>query len=152
MTTLSLAEFADRLNEIMPVMVREFGKHQIKELYKGKITLPQVFILEYLDREGESKMTALARFMNVTTAAMTGFIDRLVRDVYVVRVYEPNDRRIIKVKLTAKGNELVRKMNAYRRQMVVNIFSKISEIDRKNYLRILTQIKDVLTKEDTAIS
>jgi DNA-binding MarR family transcriptional regulator len=152
MTDLSLTEFADRLNEIMPVIMREFGKRQVSELYKGKITLPQIFILEFLHREGESKMTSLARFMNVTTAAMTGFINRLVRDAYVARDYEPKDRRVIKVKLTARGNELVKKLNNYRRKIVIDIFSRMSEIDRRSYLRILTQIKDILIKEDTTIA
>ncbi len=65
----------------------------------------------------------------------------------VVRVYNPEDRRIIKIKLTPQGNTLVKKINQHRRQMVINIFGKLSEPDRREYLRILIQIKDKLTKE-----
>ena len=92
-------------------------------------------------------MTDLARFMGVSTAAMTGIVDRLVRDGYAVRTFYPHDRRIIKVKLTTRGGELLRKVNQQRRQMLIKIFGRISETDRREYLRILMQIKDILTKE-----
>jgi len=134
------------MNEIMPVIMREFARRQVNELYKGKITLPQFLALEFLHREGESKMSVLAYFMKVTTAAMTGIVERLVSGGYAGRVYEPRDRRIIKIRLTAKGNGLVKKINTQRQQMVINIFKKISEADRQEYLRILMQIKEILTR------
>lgn len=142
---MSLPEFADRINQIMPVMFREFARRQVSELYKGKITIPQFLLLESLYREGESKMTVLAHFMKVTTAAMTGIVERLVRDGYVLRVYDHRDRRIVKVGLTSKGKELVKSVNEHRRGMVIRIFSKISESDRADYLRIISRIKDILT-------
>jgi len=148
MREITLAEFADRLNEIMPVLLKEFVRRQADELSKGKITLPQFLILQFLQRDGESKMTSLAQFMHVTTANMTGIVDRLVRDRYVIRIYDPKDRRIIKIKLTAGGNELVKKINEERRKMVIRIFGKISERDRQDYLRILAHIREVLTKEE----
>lgn len=142
----SLLEFADRINKVMPQIIKEFARRQANELYKGKITLPQFLILEFLNEQGESKMKALAQFMRVTTPAMTGLVDRLVRDGYIVRSYDASDRRIIKAKLTAKGASLVKKINQQRQQMIIQIFGRISEQDRRNYLRILTQIKDVLSK------
>mgnify|MGYP001614567880 FL=1 len=147
MVQVSLLEFADKMNEIIPVIIKGFSRRLATELYKGKITLPQFLILEFLHREGESKMTDLARFMGVSTAAMTGIVDRLVRDGYAVRTFYPHDRRIIKVKLTTRGGELLRKVNQQRRQMLIKIFGRISETDRREYLRILMQIKDILTKE-----
>lgn len=147
MAQVSLSEFADKMNLVMPVIIKEFAQRQTNELYKGKITLPQFLILDLLHKQGESKMTHLAQFMQVTTAAMTGIVDRLVRDGYLVRVYEPKDRRIIRVKLTTKSDALVKKINQQRRRMIIKIFGEISEVDRQDYLRILMQIKDILTKE-----
>jgi DNA-binding MarR family transcriptional regulator len=140
----SLSEFADKMNEIMPVIMKEFSRRHMSE-YKGKITLPQFLILGFLHVNDESKMSDLAHFMNVTTAAMTGIVERLVRDGYLVRVYDDKDRRIIKVKLTLEGNGLVKEINQHKRQMLIKIFSDISVADRRQYLRILTQIKDILT-------
>ena len=145
--SISLYEFADELNKIMPTIIKEFGRRHANELYKGKITLPQLLILNFLNEKSESRMTDLAHFMKVSTAAMTGLIERLVKYNYVCRVYDPGDRRIIKVELTLKGRELVRKTNQQRRSMVINIFGKISVAERDEYLKILTRIRDILTKE-----
>jgi len=145
----SLLEFADKMNEVMPGIIQGFARRQADELYKGKITLPQFLILDFLSQQGESRMTDMAHFMHVTTAAMTGIVDRLVGYGYVVRVYEPEDRRIIKIKLTSHGNELVRKINEQRRSMVIKIFGSISGTDRQDYLRILMQIREILTKESS---
>jgi DNA-binding MarR family transcriptional regulator len=84
--------------------------------------------------------------MKVTTAAMTGIVDRLVRDGYLARTDDPQDRRIIKVRVTTKGGDLVGRINQQRRLMIIKIFGKIPETDRHDYLRILMQIKEILTK------
>lgn len=146
----SLLEFARRMNEVMPVIAQGFVRRQASKLYKCKLTLPQILILDFLNQQGESKMTDIARFMRVTTAAMTGIVERLVRDGYVLRVYSPQDRRIIKIKLTSRGSALIKQINEQRRKMVIKIFGNISEVDRQDYLRILMQIKEILTKENSA--
>lgn len=146
MVPMPINDFADQINEVAPVIMRDLAKRQVcGELFKGKVTLPQLLVLDFLDAKGASKMKDLALFMNVSTAAVTGIVERLVRDNYVLRSYDPKDRRIVRVGLTNKGSELFKKINRGRRQIIVEIFSKISEADRQNYLRILLEIKEILT-------
>jgi len=148
----SLLEFAEKMQGIMPIIIREFAKRQANELYTGKITLPQFLILDFLHKKDESKMKDLAYFMHVTTAATTGIVARLVKYAYVQRVFDPGDRRIIKIRLTAKGAELVKRVNQQRRQMIIKIFGQISPDERQNYLKILLRIHDILTQEKEAHS
>ena len=152
MSGFSLLRFADQLEEIMPVIIQGVIKRQENELLRGIISPPQFVILDFLSKEDESKMTDLAHFIGVTTAAVTGIVDRLVRDNYVVRVLDPKDRRIIKVRLTAKGTELVKRIKQQKRQMIIKIFSKISGTERQDYLRILAHIRDILTGRKEATS
>jgi len=149
MSTLSLAQFADKMGEIMPVLMKSFSKCMSGQLIKEKITLPQVMVLHFLEAEKEAMMKDLAHFMGVTLPAMTGIIERMVRDGYCLRIYDKSDRRIIKIKLTVKGDGLVKRINALKSQMLIKIFGKISESDRQDYLRILLQIKEILLKENT---
>ena len=144
MPNLSLSEFSDQVVEIMPVIAREFYKKQTGEFYKMKITMPQFVVLEILHREGQSRMTDLARLINVSTAAMTGIVDRLVRDGYVARASDPDDRRIIKVDLTAKGSRAVENIIDQRKQIFSRIFGVLSEDERDQYLKILISVRDRL--------
>lgn len=144
MSNISLSEFADRLGELMPIIARESMKHSASEFYKVKITMPQLHMLGFLKRYGESRMTDIAKYMTVTTAAITGIVDRLVRDGYVARSHNPKDRRIVKVNLTPKGSGLVEKIDKQRRKIIMNVFSKITQKEREDYLKILLHIKEHL--------
>lgn len=141
---IGVAEFADRLGEVIPVVMKEFSRRQVDELSRGLITLPQFLLLEHLERHGLSTMTALARYMGVTTAAMTGSVERLVRQGYIVRASDANDRRIIKVRATPKAASMVGKIAQARRQMILKTFSRISAHDRQEYLRILLKVRAIL--------
>ncbi|MCU0652411.1 MAG: MarR family transcriptional regulator [Candidatus Omnitrophica bacterium] len=148
MSTLSSVQFADKMGEVMPVLMKAFTKCMAGQLLKEKITLPQVMVLHFLEVESETKMKDLAHFMGVTLPGMTGIVERMVRDGYCLRVYDSSDRRIIRIKLTAKGDGLIKRINAHKRQMLIKIFGKISESDRQDYLRILLQIKEILLNEN----
>jgi DNA-binding MarR family transcriptional regulator len=149
MPELTVAEFADKLNEVMPDLMKEFVRRQAGEFYKGKITLPQFLILDCLARHGECKMTLLAQSMKVSTAAMTGVVERLVNYGYVTRVSDPADRRIINIRLSAKGAGLVKNVNNARRQMIIDTFGKISQEERQTYLGILMRIRGIMAQENS---
>lgn len=133
----ALMEFADKVMEIS----RDFMKYYAEEAYKVKLTLSQIAILDILSRNKESNMSDMARSMNVTTAAMTGIVDRLVRDGYVTRANDPADRRVIKTKLTSKGNTAVKSLLENKKRMITKIFGVLSQRERDEYLKILTRIR-----------
>lgn len=142
MSSMTTGEFADKVLEIMPLIMREFMKQISDEFYKTKITMPQMYIMQNLDKEGELKMSDLAEHLHVSTAAVTGVIDRLVKSSYVVRGHDPSDRRVVNIKLTQKGSSLVKGINSRHREMMVKAFGKLSHADRESYLRILNNIKE----------
>lgn len=144
----SISEFADKINEIMPFIARELIKYHPGGFYKSKVTLPQLFVMDMLYRRGESKMTDLSRFMNVTTAAMTGIIDRMVRDGYVERTSDPEDRRIVRAHLTKKGSAIVRDAAEQKKKMTIRIFGMISQAEREEYLKILQHIQRHLKEQE----
>lgn len=144
MGNISITEFADRVSEIMPAIMKEFIKSQAGGFHKLKITLPQLAIMTILEREEEANMTDLAKAMDVTTSAMTGVVDRLVRDGYVNRSHDTKDRRIIRIKLTAKGLKTVRTAIDDRKKATIKIFGVISQEERDKYLSILEHIREHL--------
>ncbi|MFH1189779.1 MAG: MarR family transcriptional regulator [Candidatus Omnitrophota bacterium] len=146
MPELSLSKFADRASELMSLITRDFMKNQGDEFHKIKITLPQFFVLELLQRSGECRMGDIAKFINVTTAAITGIVDRLVRDGYALRASDPDDRRIVNIKLTSKGAKAVSDMIERRKQVTMSIFRMMSRQERSQYLNILTRINENIRK------
>jgi DNA-binding MarR family transcriptional regulator len=148
--SISLLEFSNKLSEIMPFIAREFARQQAQDFYKTKLTLPQCIILELLHKSGEAKMTDLARFLSVSAAAITGVVDRLVADGCVVRLDDSNDRRIRKIKLSAKGQKLTKKVMEHKRKVTMKIFDNITEQERIQYLNILTHVMEHLKENSKA--
>ena len=147
MSQLSITEFADKVGELMPFIMKDFMRAQTEEFYKLKITMPQFFVMEHLFRAGECRMGDIAKFINVTTAAMTGLVDRIVREGYAARSSDPDDRRIVKINLTAKGARVVKEMIERRRQVSINMFGRISQEEREEYLKILTHLKETMQEQ-----
>jgi len=148
---LSITEFAEKLSKLMPEIARGTIKREAVELASGNITLPQFLILNILEKEGESRMTDIANFLGVTTAAATGIVDRLVKPGYVQRVPGVKDRRIIRIKLNPKGRELAQRLNKQKKQNIIEIFGKISSVDRERFLEILLRVHEIVTSEKEAV-
>lgn len=141
MPQLDLSDFARKVSSVMPLISREFFRSMSDEFYKTKLTMPQFAIMDVMSRNPDVKMSDLAHLISVTTAAMTGMIDRLVKGGYVSRGRDPDDRRIIKVRLTSKGSKIVKDMIDHRNKMTERIFGMLSENERAQYLKILDRIR-----------
>ena len=139
-----IKEFVKEIIQILPIIAKKFLRLSEDVLSKGKITLPQLLILDFLLRQKDVKMKDIAKFLEVTTANATGLVDRLVRDKYINRVYDKNDRRVIKLELTKKGKDLIDNINKKREKIFIKIFSQLSQKDRDDYLRIVKKIKEIL--------
>jgi DNA-binding MarR family transcriptional regulator len=77
-------------------------------------------------------MSELSDRMNLNTSTMTRVLDNLVRDNYISRDRDQEDRRIVVINLTVRGREAAETLNAsvnsYYRKIVENIPS--GEINR----------------------
>ncbi|HQP92137.1 MAG TPA: MarR family transcriptional regulator [Candidatus Omnitrophota bacterium] len=146
MTGQNLKKFTTELSSLMPSIMRGVLKRQSDEIMSGQITMPQFIVLELIKDRGELKMTEIASKMSITLPAATGLIDRLHSMDMIDRVYDKSDRRIIRIVATPKGKSLVNRIIKKRMKSVKNIFGKLSEAERQNYLKILRKVHDVIYK------
>jgi len=82
----------------------------------------------------------LAEAAGVTRATMTGLIDTLERDGFVKRESDPDDRRMMPVKLTPKGRKLLEDILPGHFRIMSGIMGSLSETERKTMVRLLNKI------------
>ena len=133
-------ELADITSFIHTVLVRK----QSSLLIKGKIGLAQIVVVDILRKNGELKMSDMAKTLGVTKSAVTGMTDRLIRDGFLKRERSQSDRRIVWLKLTEKGNSLSRKLVKNKLDIMRSFFADINKKDRSIYLKIIRKIKGSL--------
>jgi len=84
----------------------------------------------------------LADAAGVTRATMTGLIDTLERDGYVKREPDPNDRRMMSVLLTPKGDQFLREFLPGHFKAIAAIMSTLTESERKTLVRLLGKVQE----------
>jgi DNA-binding MarR family transcriptional regulator len=88
---------------------------ETRERFKTQfnVTLPRFDVMAALYRKPDGMlMSEISRFLLVSNGNVTGIVDRLASDGFVVRAQRDGDRRTSFVRLTAKGRAVFAEMSA----------------------------------------
>lgn len=103
---------AHRLFEVFSELMRCCQLRDREEICCHGISVSQCYTLDLLEREGAMAMGALAGRLQLEISTMTRVVDSLVADKLVGRVPDEHDRRVRRVKISAKGRTLVSRIRA----------------------------------------
>ena len=143
---MDIDRFGQRMIALLPRMLRGFARRESNYLSRGKITLPQLGVLEYLSSRRESPMNELARHLGVTRPAATGLVDRLIVQGLVSRQGDRADRRVVRINLTPKGRRVLDNIWNQKRRMLQEVFGRLSPADRSQYLATLERVVEILSE------
>ena len=102
------------------------------------MTLPQFDVMAALARkEGGMTMTELSRMLMVSNGNVTGIIDRLVAEKFVLRQAPAEDRRSFVVRLTPKGMAQFLLMAKAHEEWVNGLLSDFDAEDAETVIRHL---------------
>ena len=122
-----------RLLKAHGLMLRE-----VRRRVPVSLTLPQFDVLAQLHRrEGGMTPGELTRELLVTAGNVTGIVDRLVRLGLAERRPVPQDRRAVRVRLTARGRQLMRRIIPRHRRDVAVLLARVPADD-------LARLRDLL--------
>ncbi|MGE5528458.1 MAG: MarR family winged helix-turn-helix transcriptional regulator [Patescibacteria group bacterium] len=97
----------------------------------------QYFTLRFIGLHEEPTPGALAEALNVSNAAATKLIDRLVRKGLVGRTAGTADRREKKLTLTREGERLLAAADAGREEALGRVLARLTEREREDLHRAL---------------
>ena len=112
-----------------------------------QVTTSQMVTLIRIYEKVTTRVGILSKELHVSAPTITGVVDRLLRNGYLRRTHDKQDRRVVNVELTDKGRGLVEHILSEINKRWYRILIHLSEKEREDYLRILKRIVDVLTKE-----
>lgn len=130
-------------------MVEQHLRRRFRETFG--VTLPQFDVLAELDRAAEPQtMTALSRQLLVSSGNVTGLVDRLVRDGFVVRQPSRTDRRVQLVTLGDRGRREFRAMAEAHARWLAELFDGLSEPEIERLNELLAHAKSALRERMAA--
>jgi DNA-binding MarR family transcriptional regulator len=90
------------------------------------ITMAQLKSLFFISNRGSTNLMNLAAALGVTSTNTTGIIDRLVKQGLVNRTDNPQDRRMLVLRVTEKGEELLARLRQKRRDYMKDVLAPMS--------------------------
>lgn len=97
---------------------------------KLDLTMPQLKIILLLGQVGSASVSWLAARLDVSPPNVTGILDRLQQHGWIERTSDPQDRRVVRVVLTERAQQLLRDMNRIGDERMTAIIREMSAEDQ----------------------
>ncbi|GAA0727067.1 MarR family transcriptional regulator [Dactylosporangium roseum] len=94
----------------------------------GEVTLPQFRALVVLAVRGPQRSIDIADELQVNPSTGTRMLDRLIRKGLVRRVRSTADRRVVRVRLTRAGHDVVEQVMARRRADLERLVAETADL------------------------
>lgn len=92
-------------------------------------------------------MGELSKVLDVPLSTATRIVDWLVKNDFVERLPDPEDRRIVRVALTATGHDMLESGNEYVRKRVEHLLYRFTPEERENLVFLLGKLVDALEEQ-----
>lgn len=138
----------DELTHEISIMVPKIMKGARSSfLAKANISTAQMIMLISIHDHGQCKIKTLAKERGISPPTATGLLDRLTRTGYVKRGSDPEDRRVVMVSLTKKGENAAQDFLRTVRNRWKNILIHLTSKEQHQYLNIVKKIVAILSGE-----
>ena len=97
----------------------------LNKLVKGDLTEVQLSCLRFVNLHPEPSVGAVAEGLSFSNAASAKLIDRLVKKKLLIREEDQQDRRVLKIKLTVEGRELLTEIESIEAQQFATIMDRM---------------------------
>lgn len=106
-----------------------------------------ILVLAELKNKGPRKQIELAELVGLTKGALTNISTKLVNLSLVERLYEEEDRRTIRLKITDKGLTALEEAQSIGNEIYTELFASFSEAELQEYIRLQTKLMSSRLKD-----
>lgn len=99
--------------------------------------------------EKAKTMSQVAAVLKISVSTLTTAINRLVKKGYVERFRIPEDKRIVKIRLTASGREAVAEHSAFHTKMISEAISMLSPDEVGRFVQSLENMNEFMSMQRT---
>ncbi|MBY0758215.1 MULTISPECIES: MarR family winged helix-turn-helix transcriptional regulator [Sellimonas] len=133
------------INDILVHLFNEIWeleeKAVITEEYKD-ITNNDMHIIEAVGLGKGNNMSAIAKKLKITVGSLTTSMNSLVNKKYVVRMRSEEDRRVVNIRLTKKGEKAYRHHENFHKKMTEAVVASLKEDEIPVLVKTLHSLYD----------
>jgi DNA-binding MarR family transcriptional regulator len=110
------------------------------------VNMSQLKAMTAFSEDSLLSMGELCKMANIKMPSMTEVVDRFVKEGILERIRNNEDRRVVKVKMTAKGKKMHKEVLKRRADELTNIFGVLTTKDRTKLVDSLKNVSEILIK------
>lgn len=133
------------INDVLVHLFHEIweleGEAIITEEYRD-ISNNDMHIIEAIGLGEGKNMSAIAKKLNITVGSLTTSMNSLVNKKYAVRIRSEEDRRVVYIRLTEKGERAYRHHEDFHTQMTQAVVDKLTEEEMPVLLKTLNGLSE----------
>ncbi|MGH7704985.1 MAG: MarR family winged helix-turn-helix transcriptional regulator [Candidatus Dormibacteria bacterium] len=131
----------ERVLELQPLLLRTLRLPLPQEVLGrlGTVTPHQLEALSHLPSHGIS-MHEFAESVGISGTAATALADRMIRQGLAQRLYDPGDRRTVRLAPTPMGLETSDDLREWRRRSVIEMLERLDPEQVSGFLEALSTL------------
>jgi len=139
----------ERLDAVFQELVRRIHLYLRQSKIDG-ITPGQFMVLKQINEGDGSRVTVstVAEKLGVSLSAITSQVDRLHEAGYVRRSRDDKDRRMVRLAVTPRGEEMMQKFMDNKVRLMEHFLSKLPEEDLDKLIEIYEKLLAVIKEEE----
>jgi len=106
------------------------------------VNISQILALSKLKEEGPQKPSTLALALGYTSGAITKLTNNLVKEGYILREHQKNDRRVVLITITKKGLKVLEEAQKQGQNMRNEVYSVLNIEEVEQLLSIQKKLFD----------
>lgn len=141
MTAYSLPTFADEIQRLTYDLVRYNAICDKVCVEQLGVTASQGYILLALPETDSITMNDLSLKMRLANSTMTRMVDQLVQKKMITRGADPDDRRVVRIRLTKQGQGVQVNLKKAMQDLFTQILKDVPVNEREQIVRSLETLK-----------
>jgi DNA-binding MarR family transcriptional regulator len=130
-------QFTQSLQAWMDIFLQRSMGNGLRFARSTGLSMPQFSLMSQMYHRGACGMSGISERFEITPAAASQLVDKLVQSGYVMREEDPTDRRAKTLNLTDKGRQLMEQGNEERHRWVNDLAGKLTAEERARVVEAL---------------
>lgn len=135
---------AERLADLTLGLVGCCQSKQEEIAERAHLSVSEFKCLRAFRRDTEMSVKDIAHRMNLTSSRLTRIIDGLVKKRFVTRHIDPDDRRIINVRLTRQGETVAKKVTSDCIHVYEQVLGIMNAKEHDRIIQAVNELADVM--------
>jgi DNA-binding MarR family transcriptional regulator len=106
---------------------RDRRQYELNAWMHLNLSIGQLKSLFFISNRGATSLSKLAAALRVTPTNTTGIVDRLLKRGLITRTVSPDDRRVLLLRTTTRGDELIAELRQKRKERMAELFNHLTD-------------------------